>query len=653
MKFSHSLVRFFLLLGAFPIHSTIADSQTNTQLDGGDNGGASFKFERSSTTGEGKIQNLASLLGDRKLLELTPCDTTLLVISNEDIAEEFDGLVDKVLPVGMNTGAKEIFKDKKNFGVEVRKVCASCEEVLSAEPSFKTLYDNPTFEKYCGIDAYGRNIQHSALVTYPLGPDNKVRSGLLPGYIYSRPTKIAITSIPSQFGEEIDVIFGIFASVVEGLVSISPDFMGYGSSTAFRSYLVKDAYPAATLPIWLKTKSSLREKTDCKTDLGNSAFYLGYSEGGYATVALADGFKTAIGVQPNLVMPGGAPYRLDPYQFVEDTDGVVVTSPYYQSFALLIGASYSSSNSDVANFNAGQDMLKSEFRDQALEWLAEKDITGEELDSRLAGMRTGDDFLDSILNPVFLSFVRGAIDVGKRDICQPGYSEYKVGVHDKLCEAWIQNDVLDIVLQADYPVSICHSVNDELVPYEYVPDTSLNPYLSVVNKTSNHGFAYVECMMDGLLFLAYGIQDFLPEIQELEGGCPTGSPTEEFLLKKKGDILKTEKCDFIGSLPPSKQKKICTAKKYQIRSKEPTRFAPASVACPDSCSGFCVKEFPRNKFLYKTKKGKTVEKAKCCKWLQKQSETKIAKVCTSTVEFDGTTIYGSAKDICTTTCGSC
>ena len=69
-------------------------------------------------------------------------------------------------------------------------------------------------------------------------------------------------------------------TMTNGFVSISPDYMGYRSSNAFRNYLVRDTYVTATMPLWLKAGSFRREEIESKTALADTAFYFGYSEGG-------------------------------------------------------------------------------------------------------------------------------------------------------------------------------------------------------------------------------------------------------------------------------------------------------------------------------------------------------------------------------------
>eukprot|EP00536_Pseudo-nitzschia_multiseries_P000478 jgi/Psemu1/317328/estExt_fgenesh1_pm.C_60016 len=608
---------------------------------------------------------------DRKLFDLIPCDTTLLTIKREDIAAGFSDLLDLISPPGfipgdtftpINVVVEQMFTNQINYGVVVKKMCASCKEVLSAEPEFLTRYNNAAFEQYCGEDVYGFDTQHSGLVTYPLEEGSTIRSGALPGYVYSRSSKVAINDIPSEFGKNnVDVALGVLASVAQGLPSISPDFMGYGSSDVVRGYLIKDSYVTSTLPLWLKLKLHLREETNCNTDLDSFAFYTGYSEGGYASVALADGFKEAMAVQPSMVLSGGGPYGTKDNLLFDLVRGSVNPNPSDSYFSALLGAAYSSTHPGIKNFNKGQNLLSDEFRDIAVGWLEEKNITFQELIERMSSWTA-----DTTVNPDVLQLVRGAFESGDKMYCQPGYSGYKVGVHDKICEALIQNDLTEILYNVDYPVLFCHSLRDEIVSFDHVPNM-ISPYFFLRTKNSTHRVAGFECFFDALNFLADGISAVMPgfesnvEVCKTQGPTPGPTPSEPsddtlFLYKKKkGDIRKTKTCRWLVQQSFEDREKLCTAKKYQIWVHKPERFGPASVACPGQCMGWCMKEYRSSLFLFKTKKKKTVERPKSCKWLQKQTPSKITDICSKTVEFSGSgsSIYGQASSVCTTTCETC
>jgi hypothetical protein len=70
------------------------------------------------------------------------------------------------------------------------------------------------------------------------------------------------------------------------------------------------SFATASMPLWLKAAALLKEETESNTALADVAFYLGYGEGGYASVAMAEGLKNGIGVKPLRVIAGAGPFRM-------------------------------------------------------------------------------------------------------------------------------------------------------------------------------------------------------------------------------------------------------------------------------------------------------------------------------------------------------
>ena len=278
-----------------------------------------------------------------------------------------------------------------------------------------------------------------------------------------------------------DIVFGFLATMANGFVSISPDYMGYGSSDSFRSYLIRDTYVTASMPLWLKAAAFLKEETESNTALANATFYLGYSEGGYASVAMAEGLKNAIGVKPLRVLAGAAPFRMKDgtnlKATVKSADSLT-SNLAFSYITVLLGASYSPANPNpkVSDTLEGQSLLSSERMDivdqttNVISWLAENDIDRNEVNVRLGlNNYTIDDVWDADL----LNITRNAITDGNENICD--------GVSNKLCAVMAQNDLIETLENAEYPIDLCHSKVDELVPYANVPDVNANPlYLSVL-----------------------------------------------------------------------------------------------------------------------------------------------------------------------------
>ena len=84
------------------------------------------------------------------------------------------------------------------------------------------------------------------------------------------------------------------------------------------------------------------------------------------------------------------------------------------------------------------------------------------------------------------------------------------GVDDLLCQAIEENTFIDLIESTTFPVSICHSPNDDLVPIGHAPDVSINPLLSKLTllgqgPTAGHFESSFLCQMAFILqFTAFG-----------------------------------------------------------------------------------------------------------------------------------------------------
>jgi len=258
----------------------------------------------------------------------------------------------------------------------------------------------------------------------------------LTGYFYNRPTKLSKLNAPSESflpAKSNDIVLGFLATMVNGFVSISPDYMGYGSSDSFRNYLIRDTYVTASMPLWLKAAAFLKEETESNTALADAAFYLGYSEGGYASVAMAEGLKNAIGVKLLRVLAGAGPFRMKDgtnlKATVKSADSLT-SNLAFSYISVLLGASYSPANPNHKGSDAlgSQSLLSSERMDTAdqtthvISWLAENDIDRNEVNVRLG---LNNFTIDDVWDADLIKITRNAITDGNEDICD--------GVSNKLC----------------------------------------------------------------------------------------------------------------------------------------------------------------------------------------------------------------------------
>lgn len=195
------------------------------------------------------------------------CDEVIATLTAEEVYAE----VRNLLPTN-NTSALN--------AVEIRKICASCDSVRAWTGFEKQIYDNDFFDMYCGSNVYGHDFIHSGLIMYPMEtlPNGSLsyKSGQFRGFVYSRPTVLLRTEAPSGLGLESESLpFGLLGTGVTGMISILPDYMGYGESRHFtdRAYMIKDPYLTAALPLWIKAKSNIH------ISLKDEAIFAGYSEG--------------------------------------------------------------------------------------------------------------------------------------------------------------------------------------------------------------------------------------------------------------------------------------------------------------------------------------------------------------------------------------
>jgi hypothetical protein len=236
---------------------------------------------------------------------------------------------------------------------------------------------------------------------------------------------------------------------------------------------------------------------------------------------------------------------------------------------VIIGNSYSSASPSAVNYNTGgQNILKDEYL-YTRDWLDESGITQLEINDRISAMLTqkgfdGKDLLTELWNPNFMSFMEGAIDAGVDNPCDPSYSGYKVGVNDKYCEIILQNSLVDVVQNVEYPVDLCHSRDDELVSYKNVPDVSLNPdYLSVTEVSGPHSQAGLNCIRENLGYLMTPVfSDYVPKSEHSDVGCSSLTPSQ-LPSVFPSSVPTVSSAPSLSELPTSQPSSICNASVFE------------------------------------------------------------------------------------------
>jgi len=240
------------------------------------------------------------------------------------------------------------------FGIRAQKICAACTD-------FPTLVANRNGSSntgFCQTDVYGATVAHSGVVYLPLQPSETDASQLViaPGTripaIYCHGTRangeMALESL--QTTPDPELFPHLMIAAIRGTLSILPDYMGYGASLGVvdKAYIVRQAYATATVPLVWRTRQLVEQETGCTTLMANAVGVSGYSEGGYASVAVAEAMH-GLGFDIIKLLSGGGPYALSSTQiFVStqrlDDNTFPLDEEYYVS---LLGSAYSSTYRDL------------------------------------------------------------------------------------------------------------------------------------------------------------------------------------------------------------------------------------------------------------------------------------------------------------------
>jgi len=143
------------------------------------------------------------------------------------------------------------------------------------EVDFTALYPVSTYKLvYHTIDTDGNPTQASGVVAFP---DTLLRFSLLS---YQHGTIMKDSEAISENGYEIFLSLGL-SSV--GHIVVAPDYLGLGESEGLHPYVHAKSLTSASVDFLKAAKTFLTEK---KRAVADSLFLMGYSEGGYATLAL-------------------------------------------------------------------------------------------------------------------------------------------------------------------------------------------------------------------------------------------------------------------------------------------------------------------------------------------------------------------------------
>ena len=297
------------------------------------------------------------------------------------------------------------------YDVRAHKICTSGEEVLSLCEGD----DASDVMPYCKPGSFASGRTFSALVLEPIDPATKAPiAGKVAATVWNwatRPDPFYAPTIvwPNDIATSPVEYLPVLSAATAGTYTIIPDVLGNAEDwPSTRSYVVKDVYSASAVPILLKLKNTIDGADGGCTEIDKRVSIVGYSEGGYAAVAVANAVDILNdGWVHTHTAVAGAPIKLATAQLEVIVDMSKDRYPF-PAFIARLGNSYSSTNPDMAT-GAQQPFASLEYLDEddptknLIEW-ARAGISYEEMFPLLPGPDTFGTQSD-ILNSDFVEMV--------------------------------------------------------------------------------------------------------------------------------------------------------------------------------------------------------------------------------------------------------
>ncbi|CAB9496389.1 expressed unknown protein [Seminavis robusta] len=445
--------------------------------------------------------------------EANECNSLIGTLTVEEIRSMVIVLMQEQTPLGEFAifALDSVILRNLKYDVQLWKICGRCAE----------FEDDIKYPKNagCGRQDYGFNATHSGLLVVPYDAGRgELISTTLPVNIVPASESV----VPSETGYPVTshpALLGAVISSITRVYTLEPDFTGRGESKDYyRAFLIKQTYVTATLPLIWQAEAMVAEQSNCAAAMADAYSLVGYSQGGFQVVALADGLAR-MGKTIIAVYGGGAPYKLSTETLTYFVSRIKNGRLPIVFFVTLLAAALSSTTTDAANFGAGQDFLAEHVRDPLVH---QAQLAGANRDPLFAYIPEWDPL--SVYNQKFIALMEGGIARGESNPCVTSVTNET----DKLCEALQENDLIHILESANYPMFLCHSSEDESIPYSNLPSISSNPdYLHIKTVTGTHWEASTPCIIDAVFFAAnpFNLKWYRPADRTLEGGCEAGVST--------------------------------------------------------------------------------------------------------------------------------
>ena len=286
--------------------------------------------------------------------------------------------------------------------------------------------------KYESIDHNGVADTLSGLISFP-------QSNLeaFPILTYQHGTLILDSQAPSITGMSVnnyEVLFVGLGTTPAGFITVMPDYVGIGNPEKFHPYMIADPHTRSVVDILRATKN-LSLVLENSFHFNDQLFLIGYSDGGYATLASHRGIENHYSQEFSITasFPMAGPYDLSGTMVDYFLSGPEYSQPYYVPYVLT---------SQLWHYQGLEVDFNSYF----------EPFWADTLPGLFDGTHSGD-------------FINNLMPENPLDILLPEILENFEDNEDNFFRQKLElNTLLDWVPQN--PIHFFHGIGDDIVPYQ-------------------------------------------------------------------------------------------------------------------------------------------------------------------------------------------
>ncbi|NQV36506.1 MAG: prolyl oligopeptidase family serine peptidase [Candidatus Marinimicrobia bacterium] len=249
-----------------------------------------------------------------------------------------------------------------------------------------------------------------------------------------------------------------------GFVVVCPDGLGLGVSDGIHPYIHSEG---SAMPVIDAIRAARIFSDQQDVLLNNQLFLMGYSEGGYVTMAThkiieeyyADEFVVTASA------PQSGPYNVEQMANLV-LGGSTYDNPEYFGYIFM-------AYSDIYELSPINEIFQSPYAEK-LPHLYDGTYSGGEINDSLTTI------ISDLFTPQFLS-----------DFLGDGQTELKAILAQNNVDDWVP----------DAPVRLFHGINDITVPYTISVSTSQKMSLSLASYVGDHGSAAIPCIEAAIIWL--------------------------------------------------------------------------------------------------------------------------------------------------------